>query len=56
MSLVIITIIKHRGNHLSDVTCLTRVSSSAAKYVARKLWWSLTRRNTHTANEAALDK
>ena len=42
-------------NHLSNTTCLTQVVFKSDEYF-NKLWWSLTRRNTHKTNEAALDR
>ena len=43
------------GNHLSDTTCLTQALFKRGEECS-KVWCSLTRRNTHKTNEAALDK
>ena len=45
-----------RGSHLSNTTCLTHVFFNHGESDNSILWSSLTRRNTHKANEAALDR
>ena len=52
---VCVYVYKFRGNHLSNTTCLRLVFFKNGE-LCSNLWRSLTRRNTHTTNEAALDK
>ena len=46
-------IITFRGNHLSSATCLTHAFFKIGQHF-RKVWWSLTRRKSHKANEARI--